>query len=41
VQLVRGDNGVLDVAVDGRRIFSKHERGRFPDHDEILAGLSD
>ena len=38
-ELVRGDNGVFDVDVDGRRVFSKHEAGRFPDPDEILAKL--
>ena len=38
-ELVRGDNGIFDVEVDSRRIFSKHEAGRFPEHDEILAAL--
>ncbi len=38
-QLIEGDNGVFDVEVDGRRVFSKHEAGRFPDPDEILAKL--
>lgn len=37
--LVRGDNGIFDVEVDGRLVFSKHEAGRFPDPDEILAKL--
>jgi selT/selW/selH-like putative selenoprotein len=38
-ELVKGDNGIFDVEVDGRRIFSKHEAGRFPDTDEVLALL--
>ncbi len=38
-ELIKGDNGVFDVEVDGRRVFSKHEAGRFPDPDEILAKL--
>ena len=38
-ELVKGDNGIFDVEVDGRRIFSKHEVGRFPDTDEVLALL--
>ncbi len=38
-ELVRGDDGVFDVVVDGRLVFSKHEAGRFPDPDEILAQL--
>ena len=36
---MRGDDGVFDVVVDGRRIFSKHEAGRFPQPDEILRQL--
>jgi hypothetical protein len=32
---------VFDVEVDGRRIYSKHETGRFPDFDEILDELAD
>lgn len=38
-ELVKGDNGVFDVHVDGRRIYSKDETGRFPDPDEILRQL--
>jgi selenoprotein W-related protein len=37
--LVKGDNGIFDVEVDGRRVFSKHEVGRFPENDEVLALL--
>jgi len=29
------------VTVDGRRIFSKSESGRFPEGEEILAQLRD
>jgi len=28
---------VFDVSVDGKLIFSKHERGRFPDAEEVVA----
>jgi len=38
-ELIKGDNGVFDVDIDGQRVFSKHETGRFPDSDEILAHL--
>ena len=38
-ELVRGTDGVFDVDADGDRIFSKHEVGRFPTDDEILASL--
>jgi hypothetical protein len=27
------------VVRDGELVFSKHEAGRFPEHDEILASL--
>lgn len=36
---MRGDDGIFDVVVDGKRIFSKHETDRFPTHEEILAAL--
>jgi len=38
-ELIAGDNGVFDVEVDGRLIFSKHETGRFPEDEEILEKL--
>ncbi len=38
-ELVRGDKGIFDVTVDGRLIFSKHETGRFPEHEEVLDQL--
>ena len=37
--LVRGDDGIFDVLVDGERIFSKDESDRFPSAREILAAL--
>lgn len=33
----RGDRGVFDVVVDGRKIFSKDETGRFPARGEVEA----
>ena len=38
-ELVRGDKGIFDVVVDGKLIYSKHQTGRFPDPEEILAKL--
>ena len=38
-ELIRGGNGIFDVAVDGRVIFSKHETDRFPEPDEIIEQL--
>lgn len=38
-ELVEGSNGVFDVVVDGKLIFSKHRTGRFPEPEEILDAL--
>jgi selenoprotein W-related protein len=38
-QLVKGDNGIFDVTVDGQLIFSKFEAERFPEEEEVLAAL--
>jgi selT/selW/selH-like putative selenoprotein len=38
-ELIRGDNGIFDVVVDGSKIFSKDSEGRFPEDDEILTQL--
>ncbi len=40
-ELVKGAGGIFDVAVDGKLIYSKHETGTFPTHDEILEKLGD
>lgn len=37
--LVEGSDGVYDIVCDGQRVFSKHEAGRFPEEDEIVAAL--
>ena len=37
--LVPGAGGVFDVEVDGRKVFSKHDTGRFPEYPEIAAAL--
>jgi predicted Rdx family selenoprotein len=38
-ELIRGGGGIFDVIVDGTRIYSKQQVGRFPKHDEILGKL--
>ena len=38
-QLVKGDNGVLDVLIDGRMVFSKHRDGRFPAPGELARAI--
>jgi len=30
---------VFDVVVDGRKVFSKHETGRFPEPGEVIGLL--
>jgi len=36
VELIAGSGGVYEVVVDGKRIFSKKQSGRFPEDGEIL-----
>jgi hypothetical protein len=36
---IPGGKGQFDVLRDGEMVFSKHEIGRFPEHDEILSAL--
>ena len=31
-ELIRGDNGIFDVVVDGELVFSKDRVGRFPEN---------
>ncbi len=38
-ELIEGGNGIFDVVVDGRLIFSKKETGRFPENEEIVTLL--
>jgi selT/selW/selH-like putative selenoprotein len=38
-ELVKGDDGIFDVRVDGALIFSKKKTGRFPTEQEVLAAL--
>jgi selT/selW/selH-like putative selenoprotein len=35
-ELIKGSDGVFDVVIDGDKVFSKWEEGRFPDNLEIL-----
>jgi selT/selW/selH-like putative selenoprotein len=37
--LIRGSNGIFDVAVDGELVFSKDDAGRFPNHAEIIESV--
>ena len=35
VEIIPGASGVYDIVVDGSLIFSKKEKGRFPEDGEI------
>ena len=39
VEMIPGVSGIFDVVVDGKRVFSRSEAGRFPDSGEILSKL--
>ena len=36
VDLIKGSNGVFDVDIDGKIVYSKHTTGRFPNRGELL-----
>ena len=36
VDLIKGSNGVFDVEIDGKVVYSKHTTGRFPNRGELL-----
>ena len=39
VELVKSAGGAFEVSVDGKKIFSKLDLGRFPEHSEIIDKL--
>jgi predicted Rdx family selenoprotein len=39
-ELVKGANGIFDVAADGALVFSKHRDARFPGAEEIIRSLN-
>jgi selT/selW/selH-like putative selenoprotein len=39
VEQIEGRNGIFDVKVDGKLIFSKDEKGRFPTPGEVTVLL--
>ena len=38
-ELVPSSGGAFEITVDGKKIFSKKELGRFPADGEILAAI--
>jgi selT/selW/selH-like putative selenoprotein len=39
--MTKGRDGIFDVLLDGKMIFSKHEVGRFPEEDEVVVPLTE
>lgn len=35
-ELIAGSGGIFDVKLDGDLLFSKHEKGRFPEEAEVV-----
>ena len=35
-ELIAGSGGIFDVIVDGKKIYSKFETGRFPNPGEVV-----
>ncbi|MBM3970400.1 MAG: SelT/SelW/SelH family protein [Planctomycetes bacterium] len=38
--LIPGGGGIFEIVADGKLIYSKHQTGRFPTHDEVLSKLT-
>ena len=36
VDLIKGSNGIFDVEIDGKLVYSKRNTGRFPNLGELL-----
>lgn len=39
VELIKSSGGAFEVTVDGKKVFSKLDLGRFPEHSEIVEKL--
>jgi len=37
--LIASDGGVFEVSVDGKLVFSKKAKGRFPEDEEVFGAL--
>ena len=38
-RLIQGTDGIFDVFIDGKRIFSRMESGDFPEANELISKL--
>ena len=34
--LIKGSNGIFDVELDGKLVYSKNETGEFPDEESLI-----
>ncbi len=34
--LIKGSNGIFDVEIDGKLVYSKNETGEFPDEESLV-----
>ncbi|MBR16058.1 MAG: hypothetical protein CMQ25_07410 [Gammaproteobacteria bacterium] len=34
--LIKGSNGIFDVELDGKLVYSKRETGEFPDEESLI-----
>ena len=34
--LIKGSNGIFDVEIDGKLVYSKSETGEFPDEESLI-----
>jgi len=39
LELLPSGGGAFEVTLNNKVIFSKHQEGRFPEHDEVLRHL--
>ncbi len=37
--MIASDGGAFEIFIDGEKIFSKLQAGRFPKHEEILGAI--
>lgn len=34
--LIKGSNGIFDIEIDGKLVYSKNETGEFPDEESLI-----
>ena len=41
MRLIKGQDGVFEIVLDGKLIYSKRRMGRFPDQGEVSRAIQD